>query len=82
MVVEEIPMVTINFHKKQCLPVITWNKKHLSKQFVTITYTREKKFFAVASFKGLELFVFSHSKKSCSILGWYESSLDLEDKTK
>ena len=82
MVVEEIPRVTISFHKKQCLAVITWNKTNLSKQSVTIKYTREKKFFAAASFKGLGSLVFSHSKKSCSILGWYESSLDLEDKTK
>ena len=34
---------------KQCLPVITWNKKHLSKQIVKITYA----LFAVVNFEGL-----------------------------
>ena len=42
----------INFEKK-CLPVIIWNKKHLSKQFVSITCSVEKGFFAVATFDGL-----------------------------
>ena len=37
---------------KKCL-VITWNKKHLLKQLATITYTLEKRFFAVATFEGL-----------------------------
>ena len=40
-----------NVYKK--LPVITWNKKYLSKQVVTKTYTlKEKFFFAVATFEG------------------------------
>ena len=30
MTVKENPSVTINFYQKQCLPVIIWNKKHLS----------------------------------------------------
>ena len=34
---------------KQCLPVITWNKKHLSKQTVKITYA----LFAVVNFEDL-----------------------------
>ena len=46
-------MVSINFYGKQCLPVITWNKNHLSKQLVTITHTLEIKLFAVATFEGL-----------------------------
>ena len=39
MVVEEDNRASIKFYKKQCLPVITWNKKHLLKQVVAITYT-------------------------------------------
>ena len=35
---------------KNCLPVVTWNKKHLSKQIAPITYTHEKNLFAVANF--------------------------------
>ena len=45
--------VSINFYKKQCLPHIKSNKKKLSKQAVTTTYTLEKKFLAVATFEGL-----------------------------
>ena len=45
--------VLINFYKIQCLPVTTWNTKHLSKQVVKITYTMEKTFSAVDTFKGL-----------------------------
>ena len=36
MVAEENFWVT-NFYEKQCLPVVTRNKKHLSEQVVTIT---------------------------------------------
>ena len=39
-----------NFYKKLCLPVITLNKKYLSKQVVPITYTLERTFFVVATF--------------------------------
>ena len=42
----------INFENKY-LPVIIWNKKHLSKQFVSTTCSVEKGFFAVATFDGL-----------------------------
>ena len=45
--------LTINFYKKQGLPVITWKKKHSSKQAVSITYSLEKKVFAAAPFEGL-----------------------------
>ena len=40
--------ITINFYKKHCLPVVTWNRNNLSKQVVTITYPLEKRFFTVA----------------------------------
>ena len=39
--------------EKKRLPVITWIKKHSSKQVASITYTVEKKNFAAATFKGL-----------------------------
>ena len=48
MVVEKNLRVTINFYKKQCLPVIASNKKHLLKQVVPITYALERRFFAAA----------------------------------
>ena len=40
--------------KKQCLPVITWNKNHLSNQVVAHTV----KCFAVATFEGLGVTTF------------------------
>ena len=45
--------IPINFCKKDCLPVITKNKKHSSKQVVPITYTLEKKIFAAVIFEHL-----------------------------
>ena len=47
------PWVTINLYKKKWLPVITWNKKHLLKQILSMIYAPEKDFFAAATFKGL-----------------------------
>ena len=44
--------VSINFYKK-CLPIITWNKKHLSKQIEPTMHTLQKTFFAVLIFEGL-----------------------------
>ena len=38
---------------------IEWNKYHLSKAVVLITYTLEKIFFVVATFKGLWVLVWS-----------------------
>ena len=38
---------------KNCLSVITWNEKHLSKQVVPATNTLEKTFSAVDTFEGL-----------------------------
>ena len=45
--------VTINSHKKLCLPVITWNKKHSSQQVASMIDTLGKDFFPTATFKGL-----------------------------
>ena len=46
--------VMINFYKK-CLSVITWNKKHLLKQVLSMIYNTllEKYFFGSATFKGM-----------------------------
>ena len=44
--------VTISLYKKECLPVITQNKKHSSKQVVSMIYTFGKDFFATATFQG------------------------------
>ena len=59
----------MNFYKKHCLPVVTWNKNNLSKQVVPITYTLEKRFFEVAILlKVCESFLFRQSKKTYGIL--------------
>ena len=68
MAVEKILRVTINFYKKHCPQLVTWNKNNLSKQVVPITHTMEKRFCAVAIlFKVCELFLFRQSKKTCGI---------------
>ena len=45
--------LTLTFHEKLCLGVITQNKKHPSKQVVPTIYTLEKRVFAAVTFKGL-----------------------------
>ena len=45
-------LVTLNLYEKQWLLVIIWNKKHSSKQVVSMMYTLEKDFFP-AAFKDL-----------------------------
>ena len=58
-----------NFYKKHCLPVMTWNKKHLSKQVIPIKYTVEKSLFAVAMLlKVCKSFLLRKSKITCSVL--------------
>ena len=52
MVVTPNFWVTISLYKK-CLPVITQNKKHSTKQVVFMMYTLGKDFFATATFQGL-----------------------------
>ena len=42
--------VTITLYKKECLPVITGNKKHSSKQVVSMIYILGKDFFPTAAF--------------------------------
>ena len=42
--------VTTSFQKKQHLPLITWDKKHLSTQVASIKYTLENKFFCSCFF--------------------------------
>ena len=41
--------VTINLYQK-CFLFITWNKKHSSKQVVSVIYTLGKDLFAYATF--------------------------------
>ena len=53
MVVTPNFSVKISWYKKECLPVITRNKKHSSKQVVSMIYTLGKDFFATATFQGL-----------------------------
>ena len=54
---------TLNFYKKTLSSSCTWNKNDLSKQVVPITYTLEKRFFAVAILlKVFESFLFRQSK--------------------
>ena len=53
MAVGKAIRVVNNFYKKQCLPGITWNKKHLPKQIISITYKLEKISFAAATFECL-----------------------------
>ena len=66
MTVGKAIKVTINFYKKQNLLVITWNKKYLSKQVMSITYTLEKTLLAAATF--VSSFFSERVKKNCSIL--------------
>ena len=64
--------LTVEFYGTWCLPVITWNKKHSSKQVLPKTYTMDKKSFAAATFEGLW---FVHIKKCKVYLGLFEFSL-------
>ena len=50
MVVGKALRVTINFYEK-ILAVITWNKKHSSKQVKPIVFILEKKFFGAPTFE-------------------------------
>ena len=52
--------------QKQWLPVIKWNKKHSSKQVVSITCTLEEKFSTAATFEGLRLVSFEAELKNLS----------------
>ena len=50
--------VTTKKYEKKCLLFITKNKKYSSTQVIPITYTLEKRVFAVATFQGLWLVSF------------------------
>ena len=45
--------VVQNLRRKSFLPIITWNKKHKSKQVLSMIYIFGKDFFAAATVKGL-----------------------------
>ena len=64
-------------------PVIISNKKHLSKQAVTIAHPLGKKFFVpLLLLKACESFILRQIKKKCTciMLGLYECSLDFQRK--
>ena len=61
--------VTMSLHKIECLPVITRNNKHSSKQVVSIL---GKDFFAAATLKG---FFSDRVKRLVVCFGLHESSL-------
>ena len=65
MAVVKRPVATINFYKKLCLPIITWNKKYLSKQVLPITCNMEKCFLQLLlHVKACESFLFRQSTKT------------------
>ena len=79
MAVEKNLRVTIDFYQKDCLPVVTWNKNNLSKQIVPITYTLEKRFFAVAILlKVCESSLSDRVKELVVYFGLHESSMDFQ----
>ena len=56
--------------------VITWNKKHSSKQVLSMIHTVEKDFFAAATFKGFMRRFFSDRAKTFLVyFGLYEPAL-------
>ena len=65
----------MSLYKKECLPVITRNKKHSSKQVVSMIYTLGKDFFATATFQGYRDVSFQTVKKLVVYFGLSESSL-------
>ena len=58
----------MNFYEKLCVPVVTWNKKHLSKQAVPITYALGRRFLQLLLLKACGSFLFRQSK---NIPSWY-----------
>ena len=60
--------ITIYFLKKQCLLVITLNKKHALKQALSMTYTLGKTFLQLLLLNICESFFFTESKKIVSML--------------
>ena len=64
----------INFYEKT-VPVVTWNKKQLSKQIAPMTYTREKSFFAVANFV---IFVSCFFSDRVKYFGLFKSTLSFQ----
>ena len=64
MAAEKNLRAAMNFNKKTCLAVITWNKKRLSKP-EPITYAPEETFFVVATFRAVS---FQTEQITCSVL--------------
>ena len=79
LVFEKNLRVITNFSRKHCLPVITSNKNNLLKQAVPITYTLEKRFFAVAILlKVCESSLSDRVKELVVYFGLHESSMDFQ----
>ena len=75
MEVKKSLRVTKNFNEK-CRALITWSKKHSSKQVVPITYTLEKKsFLKLLLLKDCESFIFRETIKIVVCFGLYQSTL-------
>ena len=68
MAITPNPWVMISLYKKECLPVITRNKKHSLKQVVSMIYILGKDFLELLLFKVCEMFIFRQSKEVGSIL--------------
>ena len=61
-------LILTSFKKKLRLPLITWDKKHLSKQVTSITYTLEKKVFQLLLWRFVSRFDSGKVKKTWSVL--------------
>ena len=76
--IESNVRLTINLYQKQCLvPIVTWNKKHSSKQVLQIKNKLNKRLFAFAILRRLVSCFFSDRVKKH--FGLYEYPLDLHN---
>ena len=81
MAVEKNLRVATNFYKKLCIPVITRNEKHLSKQVAALIHTLGKFFFLeLLLLEGCELFLFRQSEKLAVYFGLWEFYLDVQSR--
>ena len=71
--------VNLSLYKKECLPIITRNKKHSSKEVVSMIHTLWKGFFATATFpRFVRRFFSDRVKKLVVYFGLCESSLHFQ----
>ena len=76
--------VTINFYKKDCLPVLARNKKHSSEKFVPRTFILEKKKFSSWYYSRFGSCFFSDRTKKLKLCLHHMSLLSIfkEEQTK